>query len=251
MDRRKFLRTLGIAGAAAAIPWKFDTRTYKLMMARAYPFAQSPTNIRKFVTTLPGLGPGGANNIGQYIPLATKTTQTFAGLSTDVYNLGVTKFGEKMHPDLKRATHFWGYYDLGTGDQKYLGGVIVAKRGYAGPVQHYQPAATNLIPIDPTIMAGYEPTTVGQLPPNRIATHLHGGLTPWFSDGTPFQWFDPKRDDRSQFHERSRHESACRHRDLLLPHGPERQVRVVPRPRHRDHPHQCLRRDCLGLDHHG
>jgi spore coat protein A len=30
------------------------------------------------------------------------------------------------------------------------------------------------------------------LPLNRIATHVHGGLTPWFSDGTPFQWFDPK-----------------------------------------------------------
>ncbi len=33
--------------------------------------------------------------------------------------------------------------------------------------------------------------TVGQLPLNRIATHLHGGFTPWFSDGTPFQWFTP------------------------------------------------------------
>ncbi len=32
---------------------------------------------------------------------------------------------------------------------------------------------------------------MGDLPLNRIATHLHGGLTPWFSDGTPFQWFDP------------------------------------------------------------
>jgi spore coat protein A len=29
------------------------------------------------------------------------------------------------------------------------------------------------------------------LPVNRIVTHLHGGLTPWFSDGTPFQWFTP------------------------------------------------------------
>ena len=32
---------------------------------------------------------------------------------------------------------------------------------------------------------------VGDLPTNRIATHLHGGLTPWFSDGTPFQWTTP------------------------------------------------------------
>src|SRR5215471_10284789 len=75
---------------------------------RAWPFAQSPTNIRKFVTNLPGLGPSGANQIGQYIPLATKSTMSFAGLSTDVYKLGVKQFGEKMHPDLPRATLFWG-----------------------------------------------------------------------------------------------------------------------------------------------
>ena len=40
-------------------------------------------------------------------------------------------------------------------------------------------------------MAGPNGQTVGDLPTNRIATHLHGGLTPWFSDGTPFQWFTP------------------------------------------------------------
>jgi hypothetical protein len=48
----------------------------------------------------------GANNIGQYLPLATKTTQTFAGLSTDVYNLWVKQFGERMHPDFPRAFRF-------------------------------------------------------------------------------------------------------------------------------------------------
>ena len=163
------------------------------MMARAYPFAQSPTNIRKFVTTLPGVGPAGANNIGQYLPLATKTQQIFAGSLTDVYHLGVVKFGEKMHPDLKKATHFWGYYDLATGDQQYLAGVIVAKRGTPVllNVTNQLPNQT-LIPIDPTLMAGPNRLTVGDLPLNRIVTHLHGGLTPWFSDGTPFQWFDPR-----------------------------------------------------------
>ena len=140
---------------------------------------------------MPGLGPAGANQIGQYIPLATKSTANFAGLSTDIYRLGVKPFGEKMHPDLKKSTQFWGYYDLATGDQKYLAGVIVAKRGTPVllNVTNQLPNKT-LIPVDPTIMAS--PTqTVGQLPLNRIATHLHGGLTPWFSDGTPFQWFDP------------------------------------------------------------
>jgi len=189
ISRRKFLKMAAGAGLAAGatmvLPWKFG-------VSRAYPFAQSPTNIRKFITTLPGLGPSGANNIGQYIPLATKTTQAFAGLSTDVYNLAAAQFSETMHQDLPGTTHFWGYSDVATGDQKYLAGVIVAKRGTPVllNVRNQLPNKA-LIPIDPTLMAGPNGLLVGDLPLNRIATHVHGGLTPWFSDGTPFQWFDP------------------------------------------------------------
>jgi spore coat protein A, manganese oxidase len=182
INRRHFLRYSAMAGAGAMV-----------LRSRAWPFAQSPTNIRKFVTSLPGLGPSGANEIGQYLPLATKTIQTFAGLSTDVYHLGVKPFGQKMHPNLSGATHFWGYYDLATRDQKYLGGVIVAKRGTPVLFNIINELPNKaLIPIDPTIMAGPNGLMVGDLPLNRICTHVHGGLTPWFSDGTPFQWFDPK-----------------------------------------------------------
>jgi spore coat protein A len=182
INRRHFLKYSAMAGAGAM-----------MLRGRAWPFAQSPTNLRKFVTSLPGLGPSGRNEIGQYIPLATKTTQTFAGLTTDFYNLAATRFSEFMHPDLPGNTHFLGYTDLVTFDQKYLAGIIVAKRGT--PVRlnvSNQLPNKALIPIDPTMMAGPNGLTVGDLPLNRIATHVHGGLTPWFSDGTPFQWFDPK-----------------------------------------------------------
>ena len=184
-NRRDFLRTAGIAGAGAALYGSFGRR-------RAWAFAQSPTNLRKFVTTLPGLGPSGANNIGQYLPVASATSKKFAGMATDVYNIGVKQFGEKMHPDLPGATHFWGYYDLATGDQKYLGGVVVAKRGkpVLFNVTNQLPNKA-LIPIDPTMMAGPNGVMVGDLPLNRIAVHVHGGFSPWFSDGTPLQWFDP------------------------------------------------------------
>jgi spore coat protein A, manganese oxidase len=179
------MKLAATAGAGAALYKSF-------WRGKAWAFAQSPTNIRKFITTLPGLGPGGANNIGQYIPLATKTTTAFAGLQTDVYNIAAKQFFEKMHPDLPQATHFWGYYDLATRDQKYLAGVIVAKRNTPVllNVTNQLPDKA-LIPIDPTIMAGQNGLTVGDLPVNRIATHVHGGLTPWFSDGTPLQWFAP------------------------------------------------------------
>jgi spore coat protein A, manganese oxidase len=184
LTRRNFLRGAAASCAGIAVPAIFGAR-------RLHAFAQSTPNIRKFVTTLPGLTPAGANNWGQYIPLATKETASFAGLTTDIYRIGVGPFAQNMHPGLQGDTHFWGYYDLKTGDRKYLGGVIVAKRGT--PVLLY---VTNnlpnveLIPVDPTVMAGMG-LTVGQLPLNRVAVHLHGGDTPWISDGTPFQWYDP------------------------------------------------------------
>ncbi|HKO11615.1 MAG TPA: multicopper oxidase domain-containing protein [Acidobacteriaceae bacterium] len=183
-SRRQFLKMAAATGTGLTL-----SRTF--WPHRAWAFAQSPTNIRKFITTLPGLGPAGANNIGQYLPLANKATTTFAGRATDVYKVGVRQFAQRMHPDLPAATHFWGYYDLGTGDQKYLGGVIVAKRGtpILLNVTNQLPNKA-IIPIDPTVSAGAN-QVVGDLPLNRIATHLHGGFTPWFSDGTPFQWFDP------------------------------------------------------------
>jgi hypothetical protein len=56
ITRRRFLRYSVIAGAAVALP-------VELRLRRAEAFVQSP-NLRKFITTLPGLGPAGANNIG-------------------------------------------------------------------------------------------------------------------------------------------------------------------------------------------
>jgi spore coat protein A len=180
ITRRQLLSRGTAAGAVLALS------------RRAFPFAQSPTNIRKFVVTLPGLGPAGANNIGNYIPLATKTTGKFAGLTTDMYSVAVGKFGQRIHRDLPARTHFWGYSDVATGDEQYLAGVIVATRGTPILLSVTNQLPNNeLVPVDPTVMASAT-QTVGDLPMNRIATHLHGGLTPWFSDGTPFQWFTPK-----------------------------------------------------------
>jgi spore coat protein A len=181
MNRRHFLKSTAMAGTAAM-----------MLRGRAWPFAQSPTNLRKFVTSLPGLGPSGKNEIGQYIPLATKKTINFAGQATDAYNLAVATYSERMHPHLPGKSDFLGYFDLSTYDQKYLGGVIVATKGRPVLLSVANKVANRaIIPVDPTVMAGPNGQTVGDLPLNRIVTHLHGGLTPWFSDGTPFQWYTP------------------------------------------------------------
>lgn len=202
-NRREFLKRAALAGAGAAM---YQT----LGKGRAWPFAQSPTNLRKFVTSLPGLGPSAKNEIGQHIPLATKRSINFAGKATDLYNIAAAQFSELMHPDLPGKTDFFGYADLTNFDQKYLAGAIVAKRGT--PVLL---TVTNLLPnrhvlpVDPTIMAGPNGLMVGDLPTNPIATQLHGGLTPWFSDGTPFQWFTPTQEAWPQLHERARISDAA------------------------------------------
>ncbi len=48
------------------------------------------------------------------------------------------------------------------------------------------------IPVDATLAGG-------ALPQNRAAIHLHGGLSPWISDGTPHQWTIPVGDTRYGF----------------------------------------------------
>ena len=177
ITRRQFLKGAAIAGVGLAMPLRFGVR-------RAFPFSQSPI-ITKFSVNLPGLGPAG-------IPLATKSSGMVGPQTVDVYNLGVAEFSQQI-PGLPNPTHFWGYYDIasGPGSQRYLGGVIVAVRGMpillnvTNNLPNHQ-----IIPIDDTIMAG-PGVMVGDLPYNRIVTHLHGGFTPWISDGTPFQWYTP------------------------------------------------------------
>ena len=77
----------------------------------------------------------------------------------------------------------WGYADTTTGVHRHLGPVIVAQRGT--PVRltlTNQLPPIHPLPVD-TSLPGAE------LPPNRTALHLHGGHTPWVSDGGPFSWF--------------------------------------------------------------
>src|ERR1019366_6911243 len=48
------------------------------------------------------------------------------------------------------------------------------------------------IPVDATLPGG-------ALPQNRAEIHLHGGLTPWISVGTPHQWTLPVGDPRNGY----------------------------------------------------
>ncbi len=70
------------------------------------------TPLRKFVDTLPGLDLVGANNLGQYIPVAIPDKTTYPG--SDYYEIGIVEYTEKMHSDLPKATTLRGYVQLET-----------------------------------------------------------------------------------------------------------------------------------------
>jgi spore coat protein A len=176
ITRRQFLRGALATGVGLALPLKFDIR-------KAFPYQQSP-GLTKFATGLPGLGPGQANSIGQYIPVLTPDTTSFPG--SDYYKIVAGQYTEQMHPDLGQTT-FWGYADASSPDFKYLGGVIVAHRNR--PVRilvtnNLPP--THILPVDTSSFFAD-----AQMNPNKMAIHLHGGLVPWISDGGPYAYFTP------------------------------------------------------------
>jgi spore coat protein A len=151
------------------------TTAYLALTGRGFPFAQSPLGLTKFVQALNGLGPTG-------IPVATPIK---AG-GIDQYRLEVGEFTNyQFHPDLP-PTRLWGYADVTGGVtpfHRYLGGVIVARRGTPVSLTIVNKLPNkHILPVDTTIKGAEQAQ-------NRITTHLHGGFVPWTSDGGPFSWF--------------------------------------------------------------
>ena len=214
--------------------------------------------LKKFVDTLPGLTPAGANNNGQYIPVAVPDTTTYPG--SDYYEIAVVQYRMKFSSQLP-ATLLRGYVQLSTSvvpgaqvpltnanldptkpdtpimgytgvdNPHYLGPTIVAQKNRpvrilfrnllptgqdgnlflpvdtsimgAGAGPDMMTLDANGVPIDMAMdegsvldgvrnpMCGETPKPMGCYTENRATLHLHGGITPWISDGTPHQWVTP------------------------------------------------------------
>ena len=219
-------------------------------------YANSPTKLRKFVDTLPGLTPAGANTFangkaGQYIPVAVPDTATYPG--SNYFIIGVVEHAQRMHSDLQKATMLRSYVQLvpklserptgfalpttykplfypnpdgspsltpiywpntteqviGWDNPHYLGPTIITEKGTPVrikfmnflPIGRATATARNgdiFLPVDETLPGAGNTTTVGEtFPQNRVAIHLHGGDSPWISDGTPHQWFAAAGDPRN------------------------------------------------------
>jgi FtsP/CotA-like multicopper oxidase with cupredoxin domain len=163
------------------------------------------TGIRKFVDSLPGLGFANRNNLGQYIPIASPDTSTYPGC--DYYEIELVQYTEKLGSDIPTTT-LRGYRQANSADPNvtrpsYLGPIIIAQANRPVRVKFTNKlpigAGGNLfLPVDTTAMgAGMGPNGMTMYTQNRSTLHLHGGATPWISDGTPNQWITPAGENTS------------------------------------------------------
>ncbi|HET9908304.1 MAG TPA: fibronectin type III domain-containing protein [Anaerolineales bacterium] len=180
--------------------------------------------MRKFVDTLPGLGAGAANNLGQYIPVAVPDTTSYPG--SDYYEIELGQYTEQMHSDLP-PTLLRGYRQTNMGGTAFhfLGPLIIAQKDRPVRIKFTNKLPTGtggdlFLPVDSTLMGSGEGNMSATYDPvpamggdvmdtsrnpmcsdypkmadcfkdNRATLHLHGGNTPWISDGTPHQWITP------------------------------------------------------------
>jgi hypothetical protein len=194
---------------ALEVPGPGDVPDYSGMTPN---WAYTPP-LRKFVDGLPGLGPENANNLGQYLSVGKPDTITYPG--SDYYEIELREYTEQMHSDLPPTT-LRGYVQVNNGTDAggnntlapdpihYLGPTIIASKDRPVRIKFTNMLPTGedgdlFIPVDTTVMgAGMGPlmenVTEGwpvNYTENRAALHLHGGRSPWISDGTPHQWITP------------------------------------------------------------
>jgi FtsP/CotA-like multicopper oxidase with cupredoxin domain/fibronectin type 3 domain-containing protein len=178
-------------------------------------WAFSPA-LQKFVDTLPLLNV--PNSLGNEIPIAVPDTITYPG--SDYYELAVVQFEQKLHRDLP-ATTLRGYVQTNYGTDpsghntiapapvQYLGPQIITQKDRPVRIKFTNSLPLNeagdlFIPVDHSVMgSGYGPLGADAPTPNknysdnRAVIHLHGGHTPWISDGTPHQWITPLGENTS------------------------------------------------------
>lgn len=169
ITRRQLLKGLAVGTAAATLPLKFGVR-------RADAAIINSPSLAKWVQSLRGLG-----SIGGGIPVAVSDGPgTVAG--SVHYSIGIEQFTDILHPAIG-PTALWGYTLLNQ-PKRHLGGVIVANRSVPVQITFKNALPGNhILPVDVSIPGA-------NLAQNRTATHLHGGLVPWTSDGGPFAWWN-------------------------------------------------------------
>ena len=167
--------------------------------------------------------PGTGSLVREYVQLETPANASWSkGVALQTANLDGTTSPTLM-PD--------GTPAIAVDDPHWLGPVISAKKDRPVRIVFYNLLPTGsggdlFIPKDSTIMGSgpgpnsptnlfnpvdsgsvtdevrnplctNSPSNIECFQDNRATLHLHGGITPWISDGTPHQWITPKEDPGS------------------------------------------------------
>lgn len=187
--------TLGSGGTGYIMPQVVITdATGSGAMATAVIGGTLSGGIRKFTDPLVDLKSA----------IATPDTTTFP--NSDYYEIDLVQYQLQMSSSLPAATTLRGYVQVPTGSvgcsavsgrkPNYLGPVILAQKSRPVRVKFtncLNPGTDLFIPVDSTFM-GAGMSVKGKYSDNRATLHLHGGATPWISDGTPHQWTVPVGD---------------------------------------------------------
>ena len=170
----------------------------------------------------------GANNLGHCLLVATPDQTTFAATSltdksgsvlslpaTDYYSIELKEYTRVMHTDLSDArTLLRGYHQLSTPgnlapntEYQYLSPVIIAARNRPTRLKFTNSTQFEIpLPSDQSYFGAGSidyngtnatPGTARNASSKRANLHLHGGDTPWISDGTPHQWVVPAADSNA------------------------------------------------------
>ncbi len=110
MNRRRFLTFMSLLSAVAALSWGIDQSAAYVAPPQLVPgvnyllpnYNLSPI-VRKFVDSLPQLTAAGANNLGNYLPVAVPmgaATPAGVPLDGDYYEIAVVDYTQQMHSDL-------------------------------------------------------------------------------------------------------------------------------------------------------
>ena len=100
---------------------------------------------------------------------------------TSVANAGPHHLGPIIVTQKDRPVRIKFVNNLPTGEAGKLFVPVDTSIMGAGPFEiDYDPVTKEMIPL-----------TTGDFTQNRALLHLHGGRTPWISDGTPHQWITP------------------------------------------------------------
>ncbi len=197
-SRRDFLQIAAATTAAAIFP---PNRLLAYYQTPGAPIrGQDWPGVSKFATALRGVGPGG-------IPVAQPDATPALNGATH-FSLRIGQYTDRLHPDFEPTT-LRGYSPavaLGEGayPTRHLGSIVVAQKNT--PIQL---TFTNALPPDHIVpvdvsgpMPGGFPDAAGRYGGsgfNAAVPHLHGGFTPWISDGGPMAWFTPDGHHGSSF----------------------------------------------------